>query len=334
MRDKRPVDELSIEELERVLAIRKREERQKQIDRMRRSGRVIADVPDQTPAAAAPPATTLPAATVNLPQSAVKTTPRFEDDPGEVLVRRGSDAMWKAFVNRALLFVEVCAVIGLVFLGVTLFQAMSKLQEETASAQSAADEIRRAGIPTIEPTPQLRIEQVVLPGGHKPPSEGGQFNFDEIPAHLLPAVQNQILQPVLSRPPQTDQTPLTLLIPKLNIDQSIIQGVDWTALSQGVGQVQNGVTPADEVGNLVFAAHNDIYSEIFRDLDQLQPGDQFQVLTATRAYTYVVVGTQIVNPTDVHVMDNRRGPTVTLISCYPYQVNNKRIVVFANRVDI
>jgi sortase A len=37
MRDKRPVDELSIEELERILAIRKREQRQQRLERMRQT---------------------------------------------------------------------------------------------------------------------------------------------------------------------------------------------------------------------------------------------------------------------------------------------------------
>ena len=41
MRDKRPVDELSIEELEKILTVRKREEREKRLDRMKRSGRVV-----------------------------------------------------------------------------------------------------------------------------------------------------------------------------------------------------------------------------------------------------------------------------------------------------
>ena len=41
MRDKRPVDELSIEELERILAIKKREERQKRLSRMQREGRMV-----------------------------------------------------------------------------------------------------------------------------------------------------------------------------------------------------------------------------------------------------------------------------------------------------
>lgn len=347
MRDKRPVDELSIEELERVLAIRRREERQRQLERMKRSGRVVGN--GQKPASppvepvitvdlSAGPA--LPAETVDLPASAVtrqasEVVPRFEDDPGDVLPKApNQDRAWKTFVNRALLVVEVAAVAGLVFMGVSLLGAIGKLEQETASAQQAAQEIRQTGIPTIAPTPQLRLEQIVLPGGHKPPSEGLQFNYDEIPTHLLSAVQSQIMAPVLSRPPQTDQTALSVIIPKINIEAPIIQGTDWEALKQGVGQLVNGIDPGDESGNVVLAAHNDIYGEIFRHLDQLEAGDQFQIQTATRIYTYEIKGWQIVEPTDVHVMDNTNQPTATLISCYPFQVNNKRIVVYAERVGV
>ncbi|MCL4253775.1 MAG: hypothetical protein KJ043_08350, partial [Anaerolineae bacterium] len=49
-RDKRPVDELSIEELERVLTIRKREMREKQMARMKKTGRVLStDVAPELP---------------------------------------------------------------------------------------------------------------------------------------------------------------------------------------------------------------------------------------------------------------------------------------------
>ncbi|MBK8134768.1 MAG: sortase [Chloroflexi bacterium] len=55
--------------------------------------------------------------------------------------------------------------------------------------------------------------------------------------------------------------------------------------------------------------------------------------TRTQTFTYRVTGTDIVNPTDVYVMADTGRPTVTLISCYPYRVNNKRYVVFADRID-
>jgi hypothetical protein len=50
MRDKRPVDELSVEELERILAIKKREERQQKLKRMERSGRIVSNGKPDAPA--------------------------------------------------------------------------------------------------------------------------------------------------------------------------------------------------------------------------------------------------------------------------------------------
>jgi sortase A len=62
-------------------------------------------------------------------------------------------------------------------------------------------------------------------------------------------------------------------------------------------------------------------------LDQLETGDEIIIHTNQRAYTYVVMNTQVVEPTYVKVMDQTPDATVTLISCYPYLVDNQRIVV-------
>lgn len=347
MRDKRPVDELTIEELERILAIRKREERQRKLERMRGAGRVVSPTPPG--AVQHPPAeavlrraqsfTTTPAPLPAAPAfngGAHDAHPRFDDDFEGLPADPERDRFWKAFVNQALLLVEIAAVLGLMLIGYLLVQTLGALERETAEAQRAAEQQRLAVLPTIAPTPQLRLEQVVLPGGHTPPTSptGAQFNLNEIPPNLLPVVQSQIFQPVLSRPPQTPQTALRLIIPKLNLEQTIVQGTDWEALKQGVGQLLNGANPGDDTGNVVLAAHNDIYGELFRHLDQLQPGDRFQIQTQTRFYTYEVTGWELYEPTDVHVLESRGRATATLISCYPYQVNNKRIVVFADRLDL
>lgn len=362
MRDKRPVDELSIEELERILAIKKREARQQRLEKMQRSGRVI-----EPPAPAARPveATTQPplviqagSANVSRPPAPAATdlpplyangdgqkpaaapAPRlyFEDgdEAGAIevyaIAERGRRRKRRLY-DRLLLLIEVAAVIAIVVIGVNLFNAIRTLERETAAAQALVEEQRRAGIPTLAPTPSLRLENYVLPGGHVFTADGSvQFNYDEVPSHLLPLVESQWVQPVFSRPPVTSETALSIIIPKLNLNQAIVQGVDWEALKQGVGQLPNDVNPGDARGNLVLAAHNDIYGELFRHLDQLEPGDQFEIQTQSRSYTYVVTEILIVEPNDVWVMDDRGRATATLISCYPYQVNNRRIVVMADRV--
>jgi sortase A len=80
---------------------------------------------------------------------------------------------------------------------------------------------------------------------------------------------------------------------------------------------------------VVLTAHNDVYGELFRRLDQLQPGDNVIVYTQQRQHVYVVDRTVYVEPTAVEVMASTGNPTVTLISCYPYLIDDQRIVVFA-----
>ncbi len=390
MRDKRPVDELSIEELERVLAIKRREERQTQLERMRRSGRVIdsVEVPPvpmptsppnggvHDPVAAALAAMTRvePPTRVEVP-ARVESSPRgedastsnapkaktsrptpapritfadgagvphfddagaigFEDDAALPAPRPANPRATRRWMDRLLLLVEVAAVVLIGFIAVNLLSAITTLERETAEAQQVADEQRRLTIPTLAPTPTLRLDQVVLPGGHiYVAGSEPQFNFNEVPTHLHARVNSEWVQPVISRPPRTSETALSLIVPKLELNGAIVQGVDVDALRQGVGQLPNGVQPSDETGNVVFAAHNDVYGQLFRYLDRLVAGDTFQIQTQSTVFTYRVTETRLVAPNDVYVIDDRQGATATLISCYPYQVNTQRIVVFADRIS-
>lgn len=348
-RDKRPVDELSIEELERVLAIRKREEREKKLRRMERAGRIVAPEPvveAPPPVESKPDA--LPPALVALTQparapqpvsqprqsQAVATTrtPEFEDEshsPGS----REKSRFWRSFMNQTLLLVEGVAVVGLLFLGYQMLTATNRLQQETASVQAEAAEQIKSTIPTLVPTPQIQLSAVVLPGGHTVSESGDiQFNFAEVPEALRYLVAEQVLQPISARPQPTSETAVAFSLPSLNIDQVIVQGTDWEALKLGIGQFVNGVNPGDGQGNLVLSGHNDVYGEIFRDLDQIKTGDEMFVRTATQVFTYRVTGMDIVKPDDVSILNSRGGATITLISCYPYKVNDKRIIIFGERV--
>ena len=376
MRDKRAVDEVSIEELEHILAIKKREARQGRLQQLQREGRVVEARPQSVEIiVSAPSSPPLPTSGEGEQSAIIQRTPllhverglagevtapplhsergvvkngvlpQFDDGSGDGALVIDGDAMRRAqhqratgrgratrtVVDRLLLLVEVAAVIAVVGISATLLQGVQTLERETAAAQQLADEQRRATIPTLEPTPTLRLENYVLPSGHTVDDATGsaQFNFEEVPSHLAPIVQAQWVQPVISRPPPSSETALNLSIPALNLSQSIVMGVDWEALKQGIGQLPNAVNPGDPLGNLVLAAHNDIYGDLFRHLDQLEQGDEFTIQTATNLYTYRVSEPyRVVRPNEVYVLENRGGATATLISCYPYQQNTHRIVVF------
>jgi sortase A len=112
----------------------------------------------------------------------------------------------------------------------------------------------------------------------------------------------------------------------------IVQGDGWEQLKKGVGQFIGSTNPGER-GNLVLSAHNDIFGELFRDLDQLKPGDEIRIQTSSQEFLYRVTGTRIVEPTEVSVLEPTAKPTITLISCYPYLVNDQRIVVFGELVS-
>jgi len=222
----------------------------------------------------------------------------------------------RSWVDRLLVVIEVLAVVGLLLLilyGVVLLRNLNK----EASDALAPD--------ALTPTPL--ISAIVLPSGHTPPQPngGGEPNMEEIPAHLRPLVT---AMPELPIPTSSPQQAIRIQIPAIGVDNSVIQGDGWEQLMRGVGQ-HIGTPNPGEKGNIVLSAHNDIFGEIFRDLDKLQPGDQVILFTSQRSYTYIVQQTQIVEPTRVDLMMPTREPIVTLISCYPYMVDNQRIVVTA-----
>ncbi len=222
----------------------------------------------------------------------------------------------RRFFDRLLLGVEILAVVGLVGILISGLGILQDLNDEVAAALVQE---------TLTPTPLVMA--VVLPSGHMPPDAQGNTrpNTDEIPAHLQPMVQSLANLPVPTAAP--DQA-LRIQIPAIKIDAPVVQGDGWEQLKKGVGQNIGSANPGQD-GNVILSAHNDVYGELFRYLDKLQPGDQVVLYTQQRQYTYVVDRTAVVEPTAVEVMASTGSPTVTLISCYPYLVDKQRIVVFA-----
>ncbi len=326
MADKRTVDELSIEELEQILLVRKREQRLRRLRRMEDDGRLVG-MPPAPPAA--PPA--LPRPAVEPTGAAERYRPEtVEETPSRLaaLLERLNavevtlpeiNLRWVS--NRFLLFVEIAAILGLVWLIWDAWQTRQQLNRDITQVQQ---EIIQENFPTPEPTPIIGV--VLLPGGHTPPiAEGGYQPVEagEIPAHLLPLVNAYKPPPI---PTPGPQSPRRIVIPAIGVDHPIVEGDTEEQLKKGVGRHIGTANPGT-AGNLVLTAHNDVYGEIFRHLDQLQVGDEIIVYTLGQQFIYVVQAQRIVGPTEVSVLAPTRKPTITLISCYPYLVDKQRIVI-------
>lgn len=293
-------EELSLEELRRLLIEKRRGARRERLEHFRRTGRVVALTPDLS-------ATTLDEMT----SAPVVDTPEETERRPEVAVTRRRRVM-----DRLLLAVEVLAVIGLVGVLLSGLGMLRDLNREMVAALAQE---------TATPTPLVMA--VVLPSGHTPPDAQGNTrpNEAEIPEHLRPVFQSLANLPL---PTPGPEQAIRIQIPALDVDAPVVQGDGWEQLKKGVGQHIGSANPGEN-GNVVLSAHNDVYGELFRYLDRLQPGDQVILYTQQRQYLYVVERTVIVEPTAVEVMASTGSPTVTLISCYPYLVDSERIVVFA-----
>lgn len=303
MSDKRPED-LSVNELRRLLLDKRRVSRKDRLERFRRTGRVVALAPDVNADIDSGSRLGGVLETSADPAAASQNVSSRGRDPRRVLM------------DRILLGVEILAIVGLI--GVVL-NGLSILQTLN---REVADSIQQ---PTLEAT--ALITAVVLPSGHTPPNapNGAQPNDAEIPEHLRPLVQSLANIPI---PTPGLRQAVRLQIPAISVDAPVVQGDGWEQLKKGAGQ-HIGTPDPGENGNIVLSAHDDIFGEIFRYLDRLKPGDVVVLYTNQRQYTYVITATQIVEPTSVEVMAPTPNATVTLISCYPYLIDNQRIVVSA-----
>jgi sortase A len=298
VRKKGSAEDLSVEELRRLLVEKRRASRQERLERFRRTGRVVTVAPD------------VEGSSLDDIRSGVLAE---EDDHILETVTRSRR---KRFFDGLLLAVEILAVIGVLLV---LFNGVNLIRELNQEVAAAIEQ------PTLTPTPLIMA--VVLPSGHTPPTSpgGAQPNEAEIPEHLRPLVQSLANIPI---PTPGPEQAIRIQVPAIGVDAPIVQGDGWEQLKKGVGQHVGTSNPGQD-GNMVLSAHNDIFGEIFRDLDRLKAGDQVIIHTNQRSYTYVISGSKVVEPTQVEVMDSTNQPKLTLVSCYPYMVDNQRIVVTA-----
>jgi LPXTG-site transpeptidase (sortase) family protein len=125
---------------------------------------------------------------------------------------------------------------------------------------------------------------------------------------------------------------IRIAIPKIAVDAPVIEtrpvNGEWQVADWAIGHLQGTANPGEN-GNMAVAAHDDIKGEIFKQLGKLSPGDKVFVYTRHAIYTYVVVGQQVVDPSDSAVLDPTTTPTLTMITCTPYWVDSQRLIVTA-----
>lgn len=121
-------------------------------------------------------------------------------------------------------------------------------------------------------------------------------------------------------------------IPRLGVSAIVREGVDDATLRRAVGHIPETALPGER-GNAALAAHRDTF---FRPLKQVRKGDRIQVTTPDGTHEYAVSETRVVDPEDVWVLDPTPQPTLTLVTCYPFNYVGsapRRFIVRATGVE-
>lgn len=122
-----------------------------------------------------------------------------------------------------------------------------------------------------------------------------------------------------------------LLIPKMQLDQPIIEGPTERALMQGPWHRPYTSTP-EKGGNTVIAGHRFTYTNprgTFYFLHTLQQNDLIGIYWQGKKYTYRVTETKVVGPRDMTVEAPTHSDQLTLYTCTPLWSPKDRLVVIA-----
>ena len=105
-----------------------------------------------------------------------------------------------------------------------------------------------------------------------------------------------------------------LEIPNLDISVMVLEGDSADVLREAVGHLPTSALPGGP-GNVVIAGHRDTF---FRALRNIKKDDEITLTTTQGIYHYQVESTEKVEPDDMQVLKPSQGPTLTLITCYPF----------------
>lgn len=134
---------------------------------------------------------------------------------------------------------------------------------------------------------------------------------------------------------------LRLIIPKLDVDEFILNGVDEQTLLQGEGLYDYAQLPGEGRSNTSIAGHRNwirggkiTLDQPFSFLDTLAEGDYLYLVYGENIYQYLFEYQEVVEPDDWGPIYKTDHSCVTLTTCTPVGVSDHRLIVRGALVDI
>jgi sortase A len=120
-------------------------------------------------------------------------------------------------------------------------------------------------------------------------------------------------------------------IPAVGLATKVLEGSDASTLRVAVGHIPGTALPGP-TGNVGLAGHRNTY---FRSLRYIRTGDEIRFSTVVGTFKYRVVSLSVVLPNAIEVLNETRLPTLTLVTCYPFDFVGaapRRLIVHAEIV--
>lgn len=127
-----------------------------------------------------------------------------------------------------------------------------------------------------------------------------------------------------------------LLIPKIGLAMPVYHGLSEAVLQVGSGHSDASSLPVGgDTAHSVLSGHSGMPDmRAFDDIRELAEGDVFGIKVLGDVYCYRVTSTETVAPDDMSSLGMQRGRDLcTLVTCTPYGVNSKRLLVHAERCE-
>jgi sortase A len=171
--------------------------------------------------------------------------------------------------------------------------------------------------------PEPTVEATTPVDGTTAPPSTAAVTPGTTPTSAPPAPVSQDIPPIAE-----GDAIAQIEIPSIGVKDIVVAGVSVADLRRGPGHFPETPLPG-QLGNAAIAGHRTTYGQPFRNVDDLEPGDEIVITTVAGRFVYDVTGTQIVKPNEYGVVltSNPDVASVTLVSCDPVWSATRRIVI-------
>ncbi len=226
--------------------------------------------------------------------------------------------MLRRWLRRLLLGIAcLCVLLGLAYLGWVRYLVYR--ERVSPSSQQVLMLKDGSSIPLIQPTAIVAERPLQRPAA--------ATSAEPVPS-ASPRVMTRAVLP-----------PVRVVIPGIEVDWPVVLSTnEHLPRFKGVGWFFGSAFPG-ATGNMVLFGHLGGQHGTFMRLHELQPGDEFHVMTEDGAYRYRVRDHHETSPDDVSALAPTHTATATLITCSgPWdpitQTNERRLIVTAEYIGM